>query len=64
MEEMRMFFDKINNGSPFLGCKRHFIGFVEIFIEPSEILFFIFIYENEPSATFNLKNYLLSQNVL
>ncbi|WP_187836639.1 hypothetical protein [Helicobacter pylori] len=49
------------NNSPqlkqFLGCKRHFIGFVEIFIEPSEILFFV--YENEPSATFNLKNYLL-----
>lgn len=89
MEEMRMFFGKINNGSPFgvikevffydfpsnnpnnspqlkqfLECKRHFIGFVEIFIEPSEILFFIFIYENEPSATFSLKNYLLSQNVL
>ncbi len=78
----KMFFDKINNGSPFgvikevffydfpsnnpnnspqlkqfLGCKRHFIGFVEIFIEPSEILFFV--YENEPSTTFNLKNYLL-----
>ncbi len=49
------------NNSPqlkqFLGYKRHFIGFVEIFIEPSEILFFI--YENELSATFNLKNYLL-----
>ncbi len=75
MEEMRMFFDKINNGSPFgvinspnnspqlkqfLGCKRHFIGFVEIFIEPSEILFFIFIYENEPSATFNLIKKLLA----
>lgn len=26
-------------------------------IKPNEILFFI--YENEPSATFNLKNYLL-----
>ncbi len=54
------------NNSPqlkqFLGYKRHFIGFVEIFIEPSEILFFV--YENEPSATFSLKNYLLSQNVL
>ncbi|MDU9794791.1 hypothetical protein KVL30_03445 [Helicobacter pylori] len=49
------------NNSPqlkqFLGYKRHFIGFVEIFIEPSEILFFV--YENESSATFNLKNYLL-----
>ncbi|WRC90479.1 hypothetical protein E5K79_03230 [Helicobacter pylori] len=72
--EWQMFFDKINNGSPFgvinspnnspqlkqfLGYryKRHFIGFVEIFIEPSEILFFV--YENESSATFNLKNYLL-----
>ncbi len=79
---MRMFFDKINNGSPFgvikevffydyspnnpnnssqlkqfLEYKRHFIGFVEIFIEPSESLFIV--YENEPSATFNLKNYLL-----
>ncbi|QQW82120.1 hypothetical protein [Helicobacter pylori] len=66
-------FDKINSGSPFgiirevsfsspqlkqfLEYKRHFIGFVEIFIEPSEILFFV--YENEPSTTFNLKNYLL-----
>ncbi len=71
MEEMQMFFEKINNGSPFgvikevflkqfLGCKCHFIGFIEIFIEPSEILFFV--YENEPSTTFktfNLKNYLL-----
>ncbi|WQR98453.1 hypothetical protein KVC81_03200 [Helicobacter pylori] len=49
------------NNSPqlkqFLGYKCHFIGFIEIFIEPSEILFFV--YENEPSATFNLKNYLL-----
>lgn len=49
------------NNSPqlkhFLNNRRHFIGFVEIFIEPSEILFFV--YENEPSATFNLKNYLL-----
>ncbi|WRA19591.1 hypothetical protein KVL50_03785 [Helicobacter pylori] len=49
-EWMQMLFDKINNGSPF-------IGFVEIFIEPSEILFFV--YENEPSTTFNLKNFLL-----
>ncbi len=52
-----MLFDKINNGSPFgiislspqliqfLDNKRHFIGFVK--------------YENEPSTTFNLKNYLL-----
>ncbi|GAA7596373.1 hypothetical protein HpMMM16_03110 [Helicobacter pylori] len=77
MEEMKMLFDKINNGSPFgvikeiffynfspnnspqlkqfLEYKRHFIGFVEIFIEPSENLFFV--YENEPRATFNLKNY-------
>ncbi len=49
------------NNSPklkqFLEYKCHFIGFVEIFIEPNEILFFI--YENEPNATFNLKNYLL-----
>nr|WP_187851560.1 hypothetical protein [Helicobacter pylori] len=38
--------------------KLDFIGFVEIVIEPtSEILFFV--YENEPSTTFNLKNYLL-----
>ncbi|MGL2794629.1 hypothetical protein ACQJ9J_04980 [Helicobacter pylori] len=71
-EEWQMFFDKINNGSPFgvikevffssqlkqfLEYKRHFIGFVEIVIGPSESLFFV--YENEPSATFNLKNYLL-----
>ncbi|GAA6884761.1 hypothetical protein HpHNI68_11760 [Helicobacter pylori] len=33
------------------------IGFVEIIIGPSESLFFV--YENEPSTTFNLKNYLL-----
>ncbi|GAA8461885.1 hypothetical protein HpNP74_06360 [Helicobacter pylori] len=49
------------NNSPqlkqFLEYKRHFIGFVEIFIEPSENLFFV--YENDPSTTFNLKNYLL-----
>nr|WP_241870355.1 hypothetical protein [Helicobacter pylori] len=82
IQEWKMLFDKINNGSPFevikevffydfpsnnpnnspqlkhfLNYSRHFIGFVEIFIEPSEILFFV--YENEPSATFNLKNYLL-----
>ncbi|AEN15287.1 hypothetical protein HPPN120_03340 [Helicobacter pylori Puno120] len=74
-EWMQMLFDKINNGSPFgiirevffpfssprlkqfLEYKCHFIGFVEIFIEPREILFFV--YENEPSTTFNLKNYLL-----
>ncbi|EMH49256.1 hypothetical protein [Helicobacter pylori] len=41
----------------FLINKRDFIGFVEIVIGPSESLFFV--YENEPSATFNLKNYLL-----
>ncbi|EMJ42043.1 hypothetical protein HMPREF1432_00130 [Helicobacter pylori GAMchJs114i] len=49
------------NNSPklkqFLEYKCHFIGFVETFIKPNEILFFV--YENEPSATFNLKNYLL-----
>ncbi len=50
------------NNSPqlkqFLEYKRHFIGFVEFVIGPtSEILFFV--YENEPSTTFNLKNYLL-----
>ncbi len=34
--------------------KRHFIGFVEFVIGPtSEILFFV--YENEPSTTFNLR---------
>ncbi|WP_241817042.1 hypothetical protein [Helicobacter pylori] len=65
-EWMQMLFDKINNGSPFgiirkvflkqfLEYKRYFIGFVEIFIEPSESLFFVY----KPSATFNLKNYLL-----
>ncbi len=41
----------------FVEYKCHFIGFVKIFIEPSEILFFI--YKNEPNATFNLKNFLL-----
>ncbi|WP_187923601.1 hypothetical protein [Helicobacter pylori] len=56
--EWQMFFDKINNGSSFgVINSPNNIGFVEIFIEPSEILFFI--YENEPSATFKLKNYLL-----
>ncbi|MGL2720973.1 hypothetical protein ACQJ7G_01525 [Helicobacter pylori] len=55
------FYNFSPNNSPqlkqFLEYKRHFIGFVEIFIEPSENLFFV--YENEPRATFNLKNYLL-----
>lgn len=55
------FYDYSPNNSPqlkqFLEYKCHFIGFVETFIEPSESLFFV--YENEPSATFNLKNYLL-----
>ncbi|WP_033616953.1 hypothetical protein, partial [Helicobacter pylori] len=41
----------------FLINKCEFIGFVETFIGPSESLFFV--YENEPSMTFNLKNYLL-----
>ncbi|GAA7403728.1 hypothetical protein ID0688_09100 [Helicobacter pylori] len=70
---MQMLFDKINNGSPFgvirevfsfspqlrqfLNNKCHFIGFVEIVIRPIESLFFV--YENEPSTTFNLKNFLL-----
>ncbi len=50
------------NNSPqlkqFLEYKRHFIGFVEFVIGPtSEILFFV--YENEPSTTCNLKNFLL-----
>ncbi|MFT2765567.1 hypothetical protein [Helicobacter pylori] len=70
MEEMQILFDKINNGSPFgvirspspqlrqfLNNKCHFIGFVEIVIRPIESLFFV--YENEPSTTFNLKNFLL-----
>ncbi len=73
MEEMQILFDKINNGSPFgvirevfsfspqlrqfLNNKCHFIGFVEIVIGPIESLFFV--YENEPSMTFNLKNFLL-----
>ncbi len=69
---MQILFDKINNGSPFgvirevssfpystspQHNKRHFIGFIEIVIGPIESLFFI--YENKPSTTFNLKNYLL-----
>ncbi|GAA8868414.1 hypothetical protein FIM70_04665 [Helicobacter pylori] len=41
----------------FLEYKCHFIGFVEIVIGPIESLFFV--YENEPSTTFNLKNFLL-----
>ncbi|WQV83911.1 hypothetical protein KVM59_03215 [Helicobacter pylori] len=54
-EEWQMLFDKINNGSPF--------GVIT-FIGPSESLFFV--YENEPSATFNLKKLLVgvSQNAL
>ncbi len=52
------FYDYSPNNSPqlkqFLEYKCHFIGFVETFIGPSESLFFV--YENEPSATFNLKN--------
>ncbi len=66
---MQMFFNKINSGSPFgiislspqliqfLDKKRHFIGFVKIDCNLDESLFFV--YENNPSATFNLKNYLL-----
>lgn len=70
MEEMQILFDEINNDSPFgvirspspqlrqfLNNKCHFIGFVEIVIGPIESLFFV--YENEPSTTFNLKNFLL-----
>ncbi|GAA9993195.1 hypothetical protein VN1042_11000 [Helicobacter pylori] len=49
------------NNSPqlkqFLEYKRHFIGFIEIVIGPIESLFIV--YENEPSTTFNLKNFLL-----
>ncbi len=41
----------------FLNNKCHFIGFVEIVIGSIESLFFV--YENEPSTTFNLKNFLL-----
>ncbi|GHR85993.1 hypothetical protein VN0664_12550 [Helicobacter pylori] len=55
------YFPNNPNNSPqlrqFLNNKCHFIGFVEIFIEPSESLFFV--YENDPSTTFNLKNFLL-----
>ncbi|UOS26413.1 hypothetical protein [Helicobacter pylori] len=42
-----------------LECKKkcNFIWFIEIVIGPIESLFIV--YENEPSATFNLKNYLL-----
>ncbi len=54
MEEMQMLFNKIRS---FLINKCEFIGFVEIIIGPSESLFFV--YENEPSKTFNLRNYLL-----
>ncbi len=46
----------------FLDNKCHFIGFVEIVIRPIESLFIeslFFVYENEPSTTFNLKNFLL-----
>ncbi len=49
------------NNSPqlkqFLKYKCHFIGFVETFIKPNESLFFV--YKNDSSAAFNLKNYLL-----
>ncbi|WQV36339.1 hypothetical protein KVK49_03290 [Helicobacter pylori] len=55
---MAVRFDNNNNSErQFLINKCHFIGFVEIVIRPIESLFFV--YENEPSATFNLKNFLL-----
>ncbi len=55
---MQMLFDKINNGSHF-GVIREVFSFVigSIVIGPIESLFFV--YENEPSTTFNLKNFLL-----
>ncbi len=46
----------------FLNNECHFIGFVEIVIGPiviGPIESLFFIYENEPSTTFNLKNFLL-----
>ncbi len=58
-----MLFDKINNGSPF-GVIREVFSFspqLRQFLNNKchfiESLFFV--YENEPSATFNLKNFLL-----
>ncbi|GHR95579.1 hypothetical protein VN1169_13590 [Helicobacter pylori] len=49
------YFPNNPNNSPqlrqFLNNKCHFIGFVEIFIEPSESLFFV--YENEPNFRYN-----------
>ncbi|UOR21603.1 hypothetical protein MPG10_03930 [Helicobacter pylori] len=60
---MQMLFDKINNGSPF-GVIREVFSFspqLRQFLNNKchfiESLFFV--YENEPSATFNLKNFLL-----
>lgn len=60
---MQMLFDKINNGSPF-GVIREVFSFspqLRQFLNNKchfiESLFFV--YENEPSTTFNLKNFLL-----
>ncbi len=79
-EEWQMFFEKINNGSPFgvireevffssqlkqfLEYKRHFIGFVEIVIGPSESLFFV--YENGVKCDIQFKKLLVgvSHNTL
>ncbi|GAA9632796.1 hypothetical protein HpVa147_23600 [Helicobacter pylori] len=62
MEEMQRLFDKINNGSPFGVIK-------EVFFydyspnnpnnSPQLIESLFIVYENEPSTTFNLKNFLL-----
>ncbi|MCQ2783256.1 hypothetical protein JT067_04395 [Helicobacter pylori] len=53
------------NNSPqlkqFLEYKRHFIGFVETFIGPSESLFFV--YKNGPSATLKLGSFLHGKTI-
>lgn len=56
-----MLFDKINNGSPF-GVIREVFSFspqLRQFLNNKCLESLFFVYENEPSTTFNLKNFLL-----
>ncbi|MGN8536174.1 hypothetical protein ACR9NA_07255 [Helicobacter pylori] len=58
---MQMLFDKINNGSPF-GVIREVFSFspqLRQFLNNKCLESLFFVYENEPSTTFNLKNFLL-----
>ncbi|GHQ84655.1 hypothetical protein VN1237_08390 [Helicobacter pylori] len=61
MEEMQMLFNKINNRSPF-GVIREVFSFspqLRQFLNNKCLESLFFVYENEPSTTFNLKNFLL-----